>query len=242
MQLIHGDMMQELPKLIADGWRANCVCTDPPYKLTSGGKNGGGMSGGWMTDYDNGGSPVDCDIDWKDFMPLLFASMDRGHAYIMANNRNVHPMLNAAEAAGFGFHNILVWNKRSATANRWYMKNLEFVGFFFKGNAFPINNCSSNQYIEMPQRDESNHPTEKPIDLMAHYIGNSTQPGEVVLDPFLGSGTTGVAARQLGRDFVGIESNEKHFHAAEKRISSALLQERLVMDQSDKGRPSGFTF
>lgn len=214
---------------------ADCIVCDPPYKLTTGGGRSGDagrMSGIFDLDnYDNGGQIVPCEIDWDDFMgPCFDALRDPGHAYFMANNRNVQPMLNAAEKAGFHFHNLLVWDKITATPNRWYMKNLEFTGFFSKGNAFYINDCSQKQLIRCPQKDESfgdsgkPHPTEKPVSLMKSYIINSTKPGEIVLDPFMGSGSTGVAALQAGRRFIGIEKEEKYFDMAVDRLQAALLQ------------------
>lgn len=216
---------------------ADLIVTDPPYLLTSGGKNTGEMGGCLANDiYNNSGGLIDCQIDWKDFMPLLFKSLkDPGHAYIMANNRNVQPMLNAADEAGFHFHNLLVWDKVSATPNRWYMKNLEFTGFFSKGKAFYINDCSQKQLIRCPQVDESKdengkpHPTEKPVSLMACYIINSTHEGQTVLDPFMGSGTTGVAAVQYGRKFIGIEKDERFFDMAVERLSKALDQRNFAI-------------
>ena len=62
------------------------------------------------------------------------------------------------------------------------------------------------------------HPTEKPVALMRHIISASSRPGAVVLDPFAGSGTTGVAARELGRSFVGIEKDAGYFEMADRRI------------------------
>ena len=74
----------------------------------------------------------------------------------------------------------------------------------------------------VPQRDESEHPTEKPVLLMKHYIENSTQPGDTVMDPFMGSGTTGVAAVMAGRKFIGIERDPRWFETAAARIEQAL--------------------
>lgn len=220
-----GDATELLPNMVAAGLQSDLVLTDPPYLLTSGGQTGGGMQerfgDGTGRSYDNSGELVPCDIDWPDFMPLLYAALGRGHCYTMANNRNVQAMLNAAEAAGFGFHNLLVWDKITATANRWYMKNLEFVGFFYKGNARMINDCAAKQLIRCAQVDESKHPTEKPVELMGHYIRMSSQPGQIVLDPFMGSGSTGVAAVAAGRKFIGIEKDENFFRMAVTRITRA---------------------
>lgn len=73
----------------------------------------------------------------------------------------------------------------------------------------------------------SDHPTEKPVRLMAELIADFTQPGDVVLDPFMGSGTTGVAAVKLGRRFIGIERDPQHFETACARIAAAHAQPDL---------------
>ena len=220
--LYHGDALKILPVLIEEGLQADCLVSDPPYLLTSGGATEGGMHerlGG--AGYNNGGHLVACDLDWTDFMPLFHAALGRGHAYVMANNRNVQAMLNAAQAAEFEFHNLLVWDKVTATPNRWYMKNCEFTGLFYKGKARAINDCASMSCIRQPHTDESNHPTEKPVSLMQHYITNSTEPGGLVIDPFMGSGSTGVAALKSGRRFVGIELEKSHFRESARRIEEA---------------------
>lgn len=71
------------------------------------------------------------------------------------------------------------------------------------------------------------HPTEKPLQLMVSLVEIVSQPGQLVLDPFLGSGTTGVAAIQSGRRFIGIEANARYFDMACKRIADELRRPRL---------------
>ena len=72
------------------------------------------------------------------------------------------------------------------------------------------------------------HPTQKPLELMEWVILNYTNPGDTILDPFMGSGTTGVACVQTGRNFIGIEICEEYFRIAEKRIKSAQQQPSLL--------------
>lgn len=209
---------------------ADCVVTDPPYKLTYGGSHS--SMGGCLSEenYDNKGGIVECDISWNEVMKIIFSSLKSpGHAYVMANNRNVQEMLNSADDAGFHFHNLLVWDKVNATPNRWYMKNLEFTGFFGKGKAFFINDCGQKQLIRCPQVDVTKHPTEKPVSLMAEYIVNSTKAGQTVYDPFTGSGTTGVAAVQSGRKFIGIEKDKKFFDMAVARLTTAADQKSFAL-------------
>lgn len=73
----------------------------------------------------------------------------------------------------------------------------------------------------------NDHPTQKPISLMQDLVGLFTQHGDVVLDPFMGSGSTGVAATANGRQFIGIEINEAYFDLACERVENAQRQERL---------------
>lgn len=81
------------------------------------------------------------------------------------------------------------------------------------------------------------HPTQKPIGVMRWCIGHLPDPNRTILDPFLGSGTTGVAAVQMGRDFIGIEREPKYFDIAVKRIEEAQKQADLFIPQPDKPKP-----
>ena len=71
------------------------------------------------------------------------------------------------------------------------------------------------------------HPTQKPVQLLSEWIADFTEPSETVLDPFMGSGTTGVACVELGRKFIGIEIEPKYFDIACRRIEAAKRQPRL---------------
>ncbi len=73
-------------------------------------------------------------------------------------------------------------------------------------------------------QNDSGHPTGKPLGLFCDFVADFTDPGEVVLDPFMGSGTTGVACAKLGRKFIGIEMDPKWFDLACKRIEKTYAQ------------------
>ena len=224
-----GDCLRVMPTLDM----VDAVVTDPPYRLESGGMTGKDMGGKFnlkKSNYLNNGEIVKCDIDWHDFMPVISSLVDRGHIYVMCNNRHVQNMLNSATKSKMKFHNLLVWDKVSPTPNRWYMKNCEFIGFFYKGKAFHINDCGSKQLIKMPLPMDNAHPTVKPVALIEHYVKNSTTRGQVTLDPFMGSGTTGVACAKLGRKFIGIELDEDYFNIACERIRKAYDQPDLFIE------------
>lgn len=72
------------------------------------------------------------------------------------------------------------------------------------------------------------HPTQKPVRVMQWCIGLISKPGDTILDPYMGSGTTGVAAIKMGRNFIGIERDKQYFAIAEKRIAEAQMQMPLL--------------
>lgn len=226
-----GDIREVAPEIGG----ADCVVTDPPYLVSKGGFASNlqleGGFGGWMKEYGNQGDIVECDIAFADWAPLIVScSADRAHVYVMSNGRNLKDMQVALEAVGLRLHTVLVWDKRTALPNKYYQNITEFGLFMFKGKARTINDPASKNLVSIFQRDDSAHPTEKPVELMKFWIGNSTNPGDLVLDPFMGSGTTGVAALQLGRRFVGVEKSPKWFDVACSRLATAQRQHSLFGD------------
>ena len=211
------DVMRDIP----DG-SVDMVCTDPPYRVFSGG-NKSNPSLSKSLGGNDGKIFQHNDISFSDWMPLVFQKLKpNSHAYIMTNVKNLFDLHSCAISCGFQVHNLLVWEKQNATANRWYMKNCEYTLFLRKGDAFPIKNMGSKTVHKFQNPIGCKlHPTEKPVDLMRLYIENSTNPGDTVLDPFLGSGTTGVAAANTGRRFIGIEMDPDYFTIAQARIQKA---------------------
>ena len=202
------------------------VVTDPPYEVITGGRNGGvkGKPSGILTENKQLMKSIPKADLW---LSECFRVMKDGtHIYIMTNTLNLTNYLNIINDVGFKLHNLLVWNKNNTTPNRWYMKNCEYVIFARKGFAKSINNPSSqtvhnfNNIIGNKQ-----HPTEKPVDLMKLYVENSSQVGDMVLDPFMGSGSTGVACKELGRNFIGVELDKQYFDIAESRINNVETKE-----------------
>lgn len=102
------------------------------------------------------------------------------------------------------------------------MKNCEYVLFLRKGKAKPINNIGSKTVHQINNIiGNKQHPTEKPIELIKLYIENSSNEKDTVLDPFMGAGSTGLACKELNRNFIGIELDKQYFDIAKKRIEEA---------------------
>lgn len=145
---------------------------------------------------------------------------DNSHAYIFTNALNLNEMLNEALKAGFKLHNILVWGKNNCTPSQFYMKNCEYVLFLRKGKAKWINDIGGSKTVHKFNNIIGNkkHPCEKPVDLLKFYISNSSNEGDIVFDPFCGCGSTGRAALELNRRFIGIELDTTYSDLARDNI------------------------
>ena len=228
-RLILGDCREVIKGLPVIEGLTLCA-TDPPYPLTSGGgglmsgaTNGGHkrMSGGWMKAYSNNGKLFEL-CPPTEWMPLVYQCLAAdAEIYCMSDAKNLPATFEALSLAAFDLHNVLVWHKRTCTANRWYMKDCEYTVYGWKGRARAINDCSAKQLASAPHQDVTNHPTEKPVALFQHYISMSTKPGETVIDPFMGSGSSAVAAVRAGRPYIGIELDSDYFAAAVERVEAA---------------------
>lgn len=200
------------------------IVTDPPYKVISGGKNTKHKAG-WKVSVlkENDGKIFKHNtIKVREWIDELYRVLKPGReAYIMVNNECLLEYLTAAKEVGFKFHNLLRWDKNTKNANRWYMKDCEYTLFFYKPPARTINNPGSAQGFKAnnPKNKDKKHPTAKPISLFQHYVENSSEPGWLVLDPFMGWGTCAIACLRTGRRFIGIEIDETYYGRAKRRVA-----------------------
>ena len=220
INLMHGDCLK-LMKTIPDGSVDLCV-SDIPYKLTSGGKGDGANSKrpkGILKD----NNQIVIVPKFEDWLPELYRVMkDGSHIYLMCNFKNLNDLMNKTLKAGFKNINLLVWEKNNCTPSQFYMKNCEYTLLIRKGASKYINDIGGSKTVHRFENIIGNkvHPTEKPIDLMEFYVKNSSNEGDMVLDMFMGSGSTGVACKNTNRNFIGIELDEKYFEIAKNRIES----------------------
>lgn len=110
----------------------------------------------------------------------------------------------------------------------------EAVAICHRSGAKRWNGGGSHAFWSVPKAGSHGHPTEKPIGLFGKWVRDFSDPGETILDPFMGSGTTGAAAVKLGRRFIGIEQDEKWFDVACRRIEAAVNQPDLFIEQPAK--------
>lgn len=217
------EVMKSLPDESID-----LVVTDVPYRTTA--RGCAGNSGGMLQKEINKKGRVFNfnSINCSEYLPELFRVLKEGsHCYIMTNHLNLREMLNEAEKVGLHFIKSLIWLKDNKIMGKWYMSQFEYILFFRKGKAVPINCCGTSDVLQVPNkklkdRDGINlHDTEKPVRLMEQLVLNSSKEGDFVMDPFMGIGSTGIACKKNGRNFIGIEIDPKYFYIAGERIKNA---------------------
>ena len=206
------------------------IITDPPYKTITGGDSDGinskrpkGMLDGnrKLFKYQK--------LEIKSWMSELYRVLkNSSHCYIFTNALNMKEMLNESEKAGFKLHNILVWEKNNCTPSQYYMKNCEYILFLRKGKAKYINEIGNSKTVHKFNNiiGKKLHPCEKPIDLLKMYINNSSNQNDVVLDPFMGSGSTLIACKELNRNYIGYEIDKQYFNIAQKRIDTYIKEKQ----------------
>lgn len=214
------DVLKNIPNESID-----LIATDPPYPTTS--RGSAGNSGGMLQKDINKKGKVFTynNINCKEYAPEFYIVLkDGSHCYVMTNHINLIDMLNTFTNVGFHFIKSLIWDKGNKIMGQYYMSQFEYILFFRKGKGKRINNCSTSDILSVPNKktkDENGkniHDTEKPIGLMEILINNSSQENELILDPFLGVGSTGIASIKNNRNFLGIEIDENYFNIAKSRL------------------------
>jgi site-specific DNA-methyltransferase (adenine-specific) len=138
------------------------------------------------------------------------------HFYLMCDPETAFIAKPIAEQAGFKFWKPLVWDKASIGMGYHYRARYEFVMFFEKGKR-RLHDLGIADVLEVP-RIRGGYPAEKPSALSQILIGQSSVEGDLVVDPFMGSGSVGVAALELGRRFMGNDVAEEALSLARDRL------------------------
>lgn len=175
---------------------------------------------------------------------------ESGSIYVCASQHNLANVLTSLERFEFKVNNIIVWQKSNPMPNmtrRVFTHSVEFVVWAVAGKGWTFNSEELKKVNPDVQKDGSPramrdvwifpvvqgqerlrgeegralHPTQKPLELVRRTIIASTNPGDVVYDPFMGSGTTAVAAKALKRKFIGTELNQKYLDGARSRLRNS---------------------
>ena len=172
------------------------------------------------------------DFNYKKFCQYLYLLMDLdSHTYIFCGEKQVPILMKEMEETNFKFNQFLIWVKNKSTFDMSfglrYMYRHEFCLFFRKGNKKL--NFPDNTLLKYNTGTSLEHPTIKPLEMFMRLVKNSSNAGDLVFDSFIGSGTTAVASKLLGRNYVGIEIS-KYFHDLTlKRLKTESVEKQVKL-------------
>ena len=184
--------------------------------------------------------------DAMDWVPLFLKECfrvlkDDSHAYVFCNDYAISDFRRAFEVAGFKAKRTLVWVKNNHTSGDLlgdYGNKTEFIIYAQKGRRLLRGGRDTNVLL-FNRVAQLRHPTQKPVDLCEYLICKSSNEGDTVLDPFAGSGTTGVACIKTRREFILIEKDPKYVAMIERRIKQVqpplpMTMERILTPMSGR--------
>lgn len=229
LRLVNGDCNLVLERLVAEGVVVDAVITDPPYNISKT-NNFNTLKGRQGIDF----GEWDKNADILSYMVKVYQLIRPGGNFVVFNDwRNLGDISRYAESVGFEVKDMLRWEKPNPmirNKERRFITDFETAVWLVKpGSKWVFNVPEGSTYIKpvfkcgRDNQHEKLHPTQKPVALMEWLVKILTNPCETILDPFMGSGSTGVAALQTGRRFIGIERDEKYYDIAEKRLDNILL-------------------
>lgn len=221
--IIQGDCLDELKKLPDNS--VDLIITDPPYKVSQ-----------------NYGSGVDAD-NLKNVSSILitFPEMCRvlkeGRFLISFYDNRILPFLfEAIKGTELVYRKSIYLYRRWGNAHRWmgWMQTTDPVCFFVKGHNKPFYQgkikakVKHDCYVKAsPEKETTGHPAQKPLEIIEDIMTWCSEEGDVVLDPYLGSGSVAVVSKNLNRKFIGIELNSEYIKMAKKRLKPYLEQTKL---------------
>lgn len=248
--LILGDCFENLKKIKTES--IDMIFADPPYFLSNDGFTcqGGRMvsvnKGNWDKINENAVTGVE---DKQKFNRRWIKLCKRilkpnGTIWISGTLHNIYSIGVALEQEGYKIINNITWQKTNPPPNLacrcfthstetvlWAQKNEKKAHHLFNYELMKELNGGKQMkdvwigaLTPFSEKTFGKHPTQKPLYLLQRIIESSTKEGDLILDPFCGSGTTGVAAKMLKRNFVGIDNNAEYLEISKKRILNVSTQ------------------
>lgn len=238
MKLYNTDCINAMKELAKDS--IDLIVTDPPYNLGNFMKNRDTNLKKMRDNFFGSAGWDDMEFDdWEQSMDLFFEQSARvikngGAMIVFMAIIKVETIIKLAEKHGFYYKTTGIWHKTNPMPRNMHLHFVNsteaWLYFTYKKRTGTFNNDGAlyHDFIETSvtsngERKYGKHPTQKPEALIKHFVKLLSNTNDWVLDPFMGSGTTGVVSKKLDRNFVGIELDEGYFHMAQNRIEENLL-------------------
>lgn len=239
-QVKNEDCVAGISNLIEQGITVDLIVADPPYVISRDSnfhtmkdrKNArtGTKFGAWDEEFDNSA-----------WIEKSYNILKDGGALIVFNDfKKVSDIINISSKVGFEYKDVIIWEKTNPmprNRDRRYVPSLELMIWFVKkqkdkwtfnrqGNAYqsPVMRYAS----ESGGAFKRYHPTQKPVKLIEEIIKIHSNPGELVLDPFMGSGTTAISAINTDRKFIGFELEKEYYDILTKRIKEHNSKKKII--------------
>ena len=228
ISLFNGDSLEIMKTLDI---KVDAIITDPPYNISkknnfstlTNAKRHGLDFGVWDKDFDL--------FSWIDIADKLLKN--GGNIVIFNSFLNIGNIAKYLELKGYAIKDLIRWVKSNPMPRNMksrYASDYELAIWCVKGNKKWCFNNRTSKYLRpeivcpvVGGREKVKHPTQKPVRLMEEIIKVLSNENDLILDPFTGSGSTGIACKNLNRKFVGIELEKKYFQIAKQRILDDIL-------------------
>ena len=264
-QIIFGDAVDVLKKLPDNS--VDMIFADPPYFMQSTDKtlyraDGTGKYKGCDDEWDKYK-----DYDEYDAFSIAWLTECKrilkkdGTFWVIGSFQNIYRLGYHIQNLGFWILNDIIWNKTNPTPNMngtrfcnshetllWcaksknsrYVFNYKTMKFLNGGkqdkSVWSLSICQGNERLKDKDGNKL-HTTQKPLSLLEKVVLSSTKPDDIILDPFFGTGTTGVAAKKFGRNYIGIEREQNYINAAEKRLADQYIENTFLSNLSLETKP-----
>lgn len=216
-----GEVLREIETGTVD-----CVIIDPPFSGNNS-KAKEGSDGRFQDSlimYDDLSERAFYKMIKPIFLECFRVMKEGAHFYCFSDWKQLRNMMDCVELGSLKLVNQICWDKVSFGMGSGYRRQEEYIIVASKGHpkAFNLKNVGSVIQCKRVTTGDREHPHEKPQDLLRTLIENSTNPGETVLDCFMGSGSTAEACKVTGRGFVGVELDTEHYENAKTRPGRVL--------------------
>ena len=231
-KLYNGDCLEVMDKLITEGIKVDTIIIDPPYELDNHGKGKNDFKDRQLVK-DNHIEYMSNGFDYENVFEKMLKLQHRANILIFCSNKQVSKIMTYFENKKLST-TLLVWNKTNPIplCNGKHISDIEFI-VYVRGKGATFNNSVDmnkkykvKRFPTMSSKQRV-HPTQKPNDLLEELIQLHSIENSVVLDCFMGSGSTGVACANTNRKFIGIELDNNYFDIASKRIKEAFLMHKI---------------
>ena len=224
-KLYQGDCLEVMDKLIEEDIIFDSIITDPPYNISR--ENHFKTMGRAGIDF----GEWDKDFDLTDWIKYCEPVLKKGGNIVIFNSwKNMSYIVDELEKNNFEVKDLIRWEKTNPmprNRDRRFITDYEVaVWAVKKGGKWTFNRLSET--YERPEivcgvtskkeKIDGGHPTQKPVEVMEWLIKRLSNENDIILDPFMGSGSTGVACKNTNRRFIGIELNKDYYNIAMKRL------------------------